>query len=129
MAVGGEVPPAGRPHEALYHALDEYIREHEERAAGRMHEWPGTLLQQAQSLKEHHSDFHLTGGRSTPRPPRARLSRGSGSSTMGWTVSGVFARLVPALVFKTSGGREQRPQWVRFPYTPVPMTCAESVEG
>lgn len=32
---------------------------------------------------------------------------------------GVFARLVPALVFKTCGGCEQRPQWVRFPYTPA----------
>lgn len=32
---------------------------------------------------------------------------------------GVFAQLVLALVFKTSGGCEQRPQWVRFPYTPV----------
>jgi hypothetical protein len=35
------------------------------------------------------------------------------------TAPGVFARLVPALVFKTSGGCEQRPQWVRFPYTPA----------
>lgn len=33
--------------------------------------------------------------------------------------SGVFAQLVLALVFKTSGGCEQRPQWVRFPYTPA----------
>jgi hypothetical protein len=32
----------------------------------------------------------------------ARLSRGSAGLTMGWTVSGVFARLVPALVFKTN---------------------------
>ena len=32
---------------------------------------------------------------------------------------GVFARLVTALVFKTSGGFEQSSQWVRFPYTPV----------
>ena len=32
---------------------------------------------------------------------------------------GVFVRLVPALVFKTSGGSEQGSQWVRFPYTPV----------
>ena len=38
---------------------------------------------------------------------------------MGGIASGVFARLVPALVFKTSGGCEQRPQWVRFPYTPA----------
>jgi hypothetical protein len=29
----------------------------------------------------------------------------------------VFARLVPALVFKTSGGLEKSPLWVRFPYT------------
>jgi hypothetical protein len=50
--------PVGRPHETLHHALDEYIREHEERAKGRLHEWPGTLLRQAQSLKEHHPDFH-----------------------------------------------------------------------
>src|SRR5438874_13559093 len=33
--------------------------------------------------------------------------------------SGVFAPLVGALVFKTSGGFEQSSQWVRFPYTPV----------
>ncbi len=33
--------------------------------------------------------------------------------------SGVFAPLVRALVFKTSGGFEQSSQWVRFPYTPV----------
>lgn len=32
---------------------------------------------------------------------------------------GVFARLVPAQVFKTCGGCEQRSQWIRFPYTPV----------
>ena len=32
---------------------------------------------------------------------------------------GVFAPLVGALVFKTSGGFEQSSQWVRFPYTPV----------
>jgi hypothetical protein len=31
---------------------------------------------------------------------------------------GVFARLVAALVFKTSGGFEQSSLWVRFPYTP-----------
>src|SRR5437660_3854061 len=31
----------------------------------------------------------------------------------------VFAPLVGALVFKTSGGFEQSSQWVRFPYTPV----------
>ena len=31
---------------------------------------------------------------------------------------GVFAPLVRALVFKTSGGFEQSSQWVRFPYTP-----------
>ena len=32
---------------------------------------------------------------------------------------GVFAPLVGALVFKTSGGFEQSSLWVRFPYTPV----------
>jgi hypothetical protein len=32
---------------------------------------------------------------------------------------GVFAPLVGALVFKTSGGFEQSSQWVRFPYTPA----------
>src|SRR5215472_4713631 len=32
---------------------------------------------------------------------------------------GVFAPLVGALVFKTSGRLEQSRQWVRFPYTPV----------
>lgn len=31
----------------------------------------------------------------------------------------VFAHLVMALVFKTSGGLEESPQWVRFPYTSV----------
>jgi hypothetical protein len=31
----------------------------------------------------------------------------------------VFAHLVMALVFKTSGGFEQSSQWVRFPYTSV----------
>jgi hypothetical protein len=31
----------------------------------------------------------------------------------------VFARLVAALVFKTSGGYEQCSRWIRFPYTPV----------
>ena len=35
--------------------------------------------------------------------------------------SGVFAPLVGALVFKTSGGFEQSSLWVRFPYTPVPF--------
>ncbi len=29
----------------------------------------------------------------------------------------VFAHLVMALVFKTSGGLEESSQWVRFPYT------------
>jgi hypothetical protein len=38
---------------------------------------------------------------------------------------GVFARLVPALVFKTSGGFEQSSLWVRFPYTPVHMASVE----
>ncbi|SRR6266700_7067834 len=33
--------------------------------------------------------------------------------------SGVFAPLVGALVFKTSGRLEESRQWVRFPYTPV----------
>ena len=32
---------------------------------------------------------------------------------------GVFAPLVRALVFKTSGGFEQSSLWVRFPYTPA----------
>jgi hypothetical protein len=36
---------------------------------------------------------------------------------------GVFAQLVLALVFKTSGGFEQSSQWVRFPYTPVVQAC------
>ena len=31
----------------------------------------------------------------------------------------MFARLVPAPVFKTGDGREQRPWWVRFPSTPA----------
>ena len=31
----------------------------------------------------------------------------------------MFAHLVVALVFKTSGGFEQSSQWVRFPYTPA----------
>ena len=35
------------------------------------------------------------------------------------SASGVFVRLVPAQVFKTCGGREQRSQWIRFPSTPV----------
>jgi hypothetical protein len=39
------------------------------------------------------------------------------------TILGVFAPLVGALVFKTSGGFEQSSQWVRFPYTPdLPST-------
>lgn len=33
--------------------------------------------------------------------------------------SGVFLRLVPGLVFKTSGGWDDCSQWVRFPYTPA----------
>src|SRR5438270_6149154 len=33
----------------------------------------------------------------------------------------VFAPLVRALVFKTSGGFEQSSQWVRFPYTSVSL--------
>jgi len=32
---------------------------------------------------------------------------------------GVFARLVPATVFKTGVGCEQRSRWVRFPATPA----------
>ena len=32
---------------------------------------------------------------------------------------GVFAPLVGALVFKTSGRLEESRQWVRFPYTPA----------
>ena len=42
------------------------------------------------------------------------------SATRGWfSILGVFAHLVMALVFKTSGGFEQSSQWVRFPYTPA----------
>ena len=37
---------------------------------------------------------------------------------------GVFAPLVGALVFKTSGRLEESRQWVRFPYTPV-LPCSE----
>ena len=40
---------------------------------------------------------------------------------------GVFARLAPALVFKTSGGFEQSSQWVRFPYTPAIYICRHLV--
>jgi hypothetical protein len=36
----------------------------------------------------------------------------------GIPLSGVFAPLVGASVFKTAGGLEESPQWVRFPYTP-----------
>jgi hypothetical protein len=32
---------------------------------------------------------------------------------------GVFAPLVGALVFKTSGGLEESLRWVQFPYTPA----------
>jgi hypothetical protein len=46
-------------------------------------------------------------------PPAAR------STLKKLTSWGVFARLVAALVFKTSGGFEQSSLWVRFPYTPV----------
>jgi hypothetical protein len=35
------------------------------------------------------------------------------------TSSGVFARLVAALVFKTSGRLEESLRWVQFPYTPA----------
>src|SRR5947207_1887555 len=44
------------------------------------------------------------------------------ASSRGWpspAARGVFAPLVGALVFKTSGGFEQSSQWVRFPYTPA----------
>lgn len=43
----------------------------------------------------------------------------------------MFARLVPALVFKTSGGFEQSSQWIRFPYTPacVPILVLQSIPG
>ena len=34
-------------------------------------------------------------------------------------VSGVFAQLVLAMVFKTIGGFEQSSQWVQFPYIPA----------
>src|SRR5438270_9911907 len=39
--------------------------------------------------------------------------------------SGVFAPLVGALVFKTSGGFEQSSQWVRFPYTPGCLSASD----
>lgn len=39
----------------------------------------------------------------------------------------MFARLVPAQVFKTCGGCEQRPQWIRFPYTPARLAGAARV--
>jgi|GEM_PF-2925161 len=53
--------------------------------------------------------------------PRSRLPIGMGlhSSIMRLFAEGVFARLVPARVFKTRGGCEQRSQSVRFRYTPV----------
>lgn len=35
------------------------------------------------------------------------------------SVSGVFAQLVLAMVFKTIGGFEQSSQWVQFPYIPA----------
>src|SRR5262249_38165800 len=41
---------------------------------------------------------------------------------------GVFAPLVGALVFKTSGGFEQSSLWVRFPYTPVNPYVAKSYD-
>jgi hypothetical protein len=40
---------------------------------------------------------------------------------------GVFAPLVGALVFKTSGRLEESRQWVRFPYTPVFFIKAQAV--
>ena len=49
------------------------------------------------------------------------LEFGSWLLVLGFVVciSGVFAPLVGALVFKTSGRLEESRQWVRFPYTPV----------
>ena len=41
----------------------------------------------------------------------------------------VFAPLVRALVFKTSGGFEQSSQWVRFPYTSVFFMISPKVHG
>src|SRR3954471_2791867 len=45
---------------------------------------------------------------------RRKSRRGHGPGTLG-----VFAPLVGASVFKTSGGFEQSSQWIRFPYTPA----------
>jgi hypothetical protein len=52
----------------------------------------------------------------------AMLQCGSDGKTVvstAFRLRGVFAPLVGALVFKTSGGFEQSSQWVRFPYTPA----------
>ncbi len=40
-------------------------------------------------------------------------------------VSGVFAQLVLAMVFKTIGGFEQSSQWVQFPYIPALLFSAK----
>jgi hypothetical protein len=62
--------------------------------------------------------------------PRSRLPIGMGlhSSIMRLFAEGVFARLVPARVFKTRGGCEQRSQSVRFRYTPVSPYAAKSYD-
>src|SRR5262245_44327664 len=41
----------------------------------------------------------------------------------------VFAPLVGALVFKTSGGFDKSSQWVRFPYTSVATTTTDPSRG
>src|SRR5215470_7130332 len=50
--------------------------------------------------------------------PYNALTRKSPRFPRLFRVPGVFAPLVGALVFKTSGGFEQSSLWVRFPYTP-----------
>ena len=41
-------------------------------------------------------------------------------------VSGVFAQLVLAMVFKTIGGFEQSSQWVQFPYIPALQSALDT---
>ena len=60
-------------------------------------------------------------------PAAARAARASARLHL----LGVFAPLVGALVFKTSGGFEQSSLWVRFPYTPVSLyyeKCCDKLE-
>jgi hypothetical protein len=68
---------------------------------------------------------HATGGPLGRRFSRAGVAGPDHVNKVGvqssWLL-GVFAPLVRALVFKTSGGFEQSSQWVRFPYTPVPRS-------